>query len=84
MTRDKTHLIAVNKCDNKEAIIMRDVRDAMQCLVIIMSHHHSITDHSIDSTTYSKNAFHRNLPAATHHHYNNAKVTPFSQYGAHN
>ncbi len=84
MTRYKTHLIAVKKFNNKEKMIMRDIRDAMEYLVIIMSHHNATASNDTLTMTPSKSAPRHNQSPATHFYCYDAKVTPFPQNRTHN
>jgi hypothetical protein len=79
MTRYKTHLIAVKKFNNKEEeMIMRDIRDAMEYLAIIMSHHDSSNDSGHRSRTQKAKQLGYQSPA-THIYCYDAKVIPFPQ-----
>ena len=84
MSRYKTHLIAVKKSNNEEKMIMRDIRDAMQYLVIIISNYDTTETHYNNPIATHTRADNYHQPSATHHYYNDAKVTPFAQHCAHN
>ncbi len=84
MTRYKAHLIAVKKFNNKEKMIMRDIRDAMEYLVIIMSHHNATENQGTLTITPAKSAPRHNQSPASHFYCYDAKVTPLPQSNAHN
>ncbi|VAW90179.1 hypothetical protein MNBD_GAMMA17-2019 [hydrothermal vent metagenome] len=69
MTRYKTHLIAVKKFNDKEEMIMRDIRDAMEYLAIMMIQQHSGQSPKVKPPE-------RQSPA-THIYCYDAKVIPF-------
>ncbi|MBL1259167.1 MAG: hypothetical protein COB33_001400 [Thiotrichaceae bacterium] len=78
MTRFKTHLIAVKKFNDKEEMIMRDIRGAMEYLAIMMAHQ--------DATNHQQHSSQRkNIPPpkhpspATHIYCYDAKVIPLPQ-----
>ncbi len=68
MTRYKTHLIAVKKLNDKENMIMRDIRDAMEYLAIMMTQQHSYQNPKVGPP--------RRQSPATHIYCYDAKVTP--------
>jgi len=76
MTRYKTHLIAVRKFNDKEEMIMRDIRDAMEYLAIMMSHHDSSNDNTHRSRRQKAKQLGHQSPA-THIYCYDAKVIPF-------
>ena len=73
MTRYKTHLIAVKKFNDKEDMIMQDIRDAMEYLAIMMTRHNSLGRKSRPSTRTPL----ANPSPATHIYCYEAKVVPF-------
>jgi len=76
MTRYKTHLIAVNKFNDKEEMIMRDIRDAMEYLAVMMSHHDSSNHRGHRPRTQKAKQLGYQSPA-THIYCYDAKVIPF-------
>jgi len=76
MTRYKTHLIAVKKFNDKEEMIMRDIRDAMEYLAIMMSHHDSSNHNGHRSRAQKAKQLEYQSPA-THIYCYDAKVIPF-------
>jgi len=76
MTRFKTHLISVKKDNDKEEMIMRDIRDAMEYLAIMMSHHNYADGHKL-STLGLKTRPPGYQSPATHIYCYDAKVIPF-------
>lgn len=76
MTRFKIHLIAVKKFNNKEEMIMRDIRDAIEYLAIMMSHHHSANGHKPATHAPKTRSVDAQSPA-THIYCYDAKVIPF-------
>jgi len=77
MTRFKTHLIAVRKFNNKEEMIMRDIRDAMEYLAIMMSHHEPANTGRSNTRRRSKPRTQIHQSPATHIYCYDAKVIPF-------
>ena len=82
MTRYKTHLIAVKNFNDKEDMIMRDIRDAMEYLSIMMSRHHASTQSQQQSE--SDRASQTHPSPATHIYCYDAKVLPFPHSSSHN
>ncbi len=85
MTRYKTHLIAVKKSSSKDETIMRDIRDAMEYLAIMVGHHHARATPNIRATKPA----HRDRPLsqqspATHIYCYDAQVIPFPLAGPKN
>ena len=83
MTRYKTHLIAVKNFNDKEDMIMRDIRDAMEYLSIMMSHHHAST-HQSQQQSGSNRAPQAHPSPATHIYCYDAEVLPFPHSSNHN
>ncbi len=69
MTRYKTHLIAVKKFNDKDEMIMRDIRDAMEYLAIMMTQQHSSQGPKMEPPGHQS--------PATHIYCYDAKVIPF-------
>ncbi len=69
MTRYKTHLIAIKKFNDKEEMIMRDIRDAMEYLATMMTQQHSCQGPKAKPSGRSS--------PATHIYCYDAKVIPF-------
>lgn len=81
MTRHKTHLIAVKKFNtNKQEMIMRDVRDAMEYLATII--HHCNTDEARELPPLPPPTQQSSRTPATHVYCYDAKVIPFPQHNS--
>lgn len=84
MTRYKTHLIAINKPGTQDEMVMRDIRDAMKYLAIMVSYHDSSTSLEILATdTPNRRALSHQSPA-THIYCYDAQVIPYPQHSAKN
>ncbi len=78
MARYKTHLIAVKKFNDKEEMIMRDIRDAMEYLSIMITHQNSANSQQ-DSTQSAKAVSPRHPSPAIHIYCYDAKISPLPQ-----